>query len=292
MSEKNKIGRFKSNRNSFNLSYFFYRLEEFYSSVFGEIIVTALFVVLGFFIAYRVTDKYLGDMSFEWWAKPIMYIFSITFSLLTLRSLTKGDNRVAKATACVVVLFAFFTFVAPMLNIRNFDEQGNPLKWINSVNKEVYNKPLATVLVDFVGKEYFLHPQTADTCRRATKEDLYPSYNGNSRTSERVRYITVYDTLFRKQFSRQGQYSSGIYWGDIECGDIVEIRLLNSTGMAKFLISPNESILVSSNNERSSYSLQAEAPEGKENFKYYIELFDGAKIEVLRMRKVVRRFAT
>ncbi|NCD00552.1 hypothetical protein EOL94_00420 [bacterium] len=290
MSEKNKIGRFKLNRNSFNLSYFFYRLEEFYSSAFGKIILSAVFVAVGFLIAYAVTKRYLGDMSFEWWVKPIMYIFSIALSLLTLRSLTKGDNRVARATACVVILFAFFTFGAPMLNIRNFDEQGNPLKWINSVNKEVYNKPLAAVLVDAVGKEYFLHPQTADTCRRATKEDLYPSYN--SQTTERARYITVYDTLFRKQFSRQGQYSSGIYWGDIECGDIVEIRLLNSTGMAKFLVSPNESILVSSNNEKSSYSLQVEAPEGKENFKYYIELFDGAKIEVLRMRKVVRRFAT
>lgn len=275
-----------SGKGSFSFPYIQYKLEKFYTSNFGKFVVNIFGVVVGFFIAWKFTKYYLDELTFAQWVEPIMYLVSIVFSLLAMRSLVKGENRVARAITCVVVLFMFFVFIVPKFNIRNFDEKGNPLKWINSVSKEVYSKPLAETFVDGNGEEYFLHPETIDTCRKATKEDLFPSYNSSH---DRVQYIQVYDTLFRKVFSEQGKYSSGIYWGDIEVNDIIQITSLNDKGFARFFVNSTKSIFVNNTKKMSKYSLQIEAPDGREGCKYYIELSDGAKVEILRLRRVVRR---
>ncbi len=286
MEKKVKKTKFMANK-SFSLRRFSYRIERFYDSNSGKVILSAISVGLGLLITYFIANYYLSEMSFTYWVEAIVTGITIVFILLALKSLFKGSNRVSRAITYIVLLFLFYNFIVPKFNIRNFADDGSPLKWMNTETGEVYNKPLMSVFKDKEGVEYFLHPETADTCRWATKENLF--YFHDYHGARKAEYIQVYDTLYRKKFSKQGKYSSGICWGDVERGDIIQITNLNNKGLGFFHVSPDKSISVSSGNRNSSYSLQKEAPAGKEWYVYYINLSDGVEMELCQLRKVVRR---
>jgi hypothetical protein len=221
-------------------------------------------------------------MCFIWWAKLLITAISILFIFLILGASFKGENRVARMVIFLAIFILFHVFVVSRFNLRNFDENSKSLRWINTVSRRIYRKSISAIFEDRWG-EYFLDPQTGDTCRRATKEDLFPVYE-----EEKIEYESVCDTLFNKTFSKKGEYSSGILWCDIKRGDIIRVSLLSKKGFARFFVSPEKSICVSPNKNTANYSLQIEAPEGKGDFVYYVELSKDTKIKVSRIRRYQR----
>ncbi len=195
--------------------------------------------------------------------------FGLTTIIAIVILLTLGaafpSNKNTKMTKRIVfglmIVFLLGWYLLPAINERNFDQNNEPIKWVNLKTREVYHKNLNPVQ-DVNGEKFFLHPVNQDTCVLLTKEKLQKKVSVVRKVPAKVtpvqtvKWIYVYDTVFSEVHTSQGEFKTGLYGADILKGDIIYISNINKKGVASFRISKDTDIFVSSLNRNAKYKVK------------------------------------
>ncbi|HKK54416.1 MAG TPA: hypothetical protein VJ926_02775 [Patescibacteria group bacterium] len=200
-------------------------------------IVTKLFTIIIAGIAVIILVKYLMTYVYETEGIRITAIILITFITATIAARAFKDSMVKKIIYAVSVLAVIFVFLLPeKLSSAFYDEEGTPLMWINTQNGSTYERAAYDVKVDELG-DFFIDPQTGDTCRRATNHwvQVYKDKNYTPSSVHESVYVTEYDTLIDKVYSVKDANSKGfirthVYGYDINNVENPVIVIINLKG--------------------------------------------------------------